>query len=48
MVATIRPFPIVPNRSVSSGKLSARVSTGTGPFAFKDYKPAREIAFRAQ
>jgi ABC-type transport system substrate-binding protein len=44
MVATIRPFPIVPNRSVSSGKLDLpSFPPGTGPFAFKDYKPAREI-----
>jgi peptide/nickel transport system substrate-binding protein len=46
MVATIRPFPIVPNRSVPSGKLDLPgFPPGTGPFAFKDYKPAREIAF---
>ena len=46
MVATIRPFPIVPNRSVPSGKLDLPgFPPGTGPFAFKEYKPAREIAF---
>jgi peptide/nickel transport system substrate-binding protein len=44
MLATIRPFPIVPNRSVPSGKLDlAALPPGTGPFAFKDYKPAREL-----
>jgi peptide/nickel transport system substrate-binding protein len=46
MVATIRPFPIVPSRSVPSGKIDLPgFPPGTGPFAFKDYKPAREIAF---
>ena len=46
MVATIRPFPIVPSRSVPAGKLDlAGFPPGTGPFVFKDYKPAREIAF---
>lgn len=46
MVATIRPFPIVPGRSVQSGKLDAPgIPPGTGPFVFNDYKPAREIVF---
>ena len=46
MVATIRPFPIVPSRSVPSGKLDLPgFPPGTGPFVFKDYKPAREIVF---
>jgi peptide/nickel transport system substrate-binding protein len=46
MVATIRPFSIVPSRSVPSGKLDLPgFPPGTGPFAFKEYKPAREIAF---
>jgi ABC-type transport system substrate-binding protein len=46
MMATIRPFPIVPSRSVPSGKLDVPASPpGTGPFVFKDYKPAREINF---
>jgi ABC-type transport system substrate-binding protein len=46
MLGTIRPFPIVPKGSVPTGKgdLSG-FPPGTGPFAFKDYKPAREIAF---
>jgi peptide/nickel transport system substrate-binding protein len=46
IVATIRPFSIVPSRSVPSGKLDLPgFPPGTGPFAFKDYRPAREIAF---
>jgi ABC-type transport system substrate-binding protein len=46
MVATIRPFAIVPARSVPGGKLDLPgFPPGTGPFAFKEYKPAREIAF---
>ena len=46
LMATIRPFPIVPSRSLPSGKLDLPAfPPGTGPFAFKDYKPAREITF---
>ena len=46
LVATIRPFPIVPNRSLPTGKSDVPgFPPGTGPFVFKDYKPAREIAF---
>jgi ABC-type transport system substrate-binding protein len=44
MVATIRPFPIVPKQSVPRGKLDlAALPPGSGPFAVKDYKPAREL-----
>ncbi|MGH7833163.1 MAG: ABC transporter substrate-binding protein [Candidatus Binatia bacterium] len=46
MLGTIRPFPIVSKGSVSGAKGDvSRFPPGTGPFAFKDYKPAREIAF---
>jgi ABC-type transport system substrate-binding protein len=46
MLGTIRPFPIVPKGSVATGKGDASgFPPGTGPFAFKDYKAAREIAF---
>jgi len=46
LVASIRPFPIVPNGSVPTGKQDVPgFPPGTGPFIFKDYKPAREIAF---
>lgn len=46
LVASIRPFPIVPHRSIPSGKVDlSGFPPGTGPFVFKDYKPAREIVF---
>jgi ABC-type transport system substrate-binding protein len=46
LVASIRPFPIVPSGSVPTGKQDVPgFPPGTGPFIFKDYKPAREIAF---
>ena len=44
LVASIRPFPIVPNRSIPSVKAELPgFPPGTGPFVFRDYKPAREI-----
>jgi peptide/nickel transport system substrate-binding protein len=46
LISTVRPFPIVPQGSVPSGKRDLPAfPPGTGPFVFKDYKPAREIAF---
>ena len=46
LVASIRPFPIVPSRSIPSGKVNlSAFPPGTGPFVFKDYKTAREILF---
>ena len=45
-VASIRPFPIVPSRSIPSGKVNlSAYPPGTGPFVFKDYKTSREILF---
>jgi peptide/nickel transport system substrate-binding protein len=46
LVASIRPFSIVPSGSVPTGKQDMPgFPPGTGPFIFKDYKPAREIVF---
>jgi ABC-type transport system substrate-binding protein len=45
LVAGIRAFPVVPSQSIAGGKIDlSGFPPGTGPFAFKDYKPAREIA----
>ena len=46
LVASIRPFSIVPSRSILTGKGDLPAyPPGTGPFVFKDYKTAREIVF---
>jgi ABC-type transport system substrate-binding protein len=46
LLATVRPFPVVPKGSVPpGGKGLPAFPPGTGPFVFKDYKPAREIVF---
>jgi peptide/nickel transport system substrate-binding protein len=46
IIATIRPFPIVPKDSVppATRNLDA-LPPGTGPFVFKDHKADREIVF---
>lgn len=43
-LGSIRPFPIVPEGSVSDPR-SQTMPPGTGPFAFKEYKADREIVF---
>jgi ABC-type transport system substrate-binding protein len=46
LISSVRPFPIVPQGSVPDGKRDLPAfPPGTGPFMFKDYKPAREIVF---
>jgi peptide/nickel transport system substrate-binding protein len=43
-MATLRPFPVVPRDSIpeNAEKLST-YPPGTGPFAFKEWKPEREL-----
>lgn len=43
-LGSIRPFPIVPEGSITDPRAQT-MPPGTGPFAFKDYKPDREIVF---
>jgi len=46
LLATVRAFPVVPKGSVPEG--TAKVlnpAPGTGPFIFKEHKPAREMVF---
>ena len=46
LLATIRAFPVVPRESLPEG--SAKVLSpppGTGPFIFKEHRPAREMVF---
>jgi peptide/nickel transport system substrate-binding protein len=46
IIATIRPFPIVPKDSVPTATRNLpNFPPGTGPFVFKDYKADREIVF---
>jgi len=46
IIATIRPFPIVPKDSVPpAARNLPGLPPGTGPFVFKDYKADREIVF---
>jgi peptide/nickel transport system substrate-binding protein len=48
LLATISPFPVVPQGSVATGQRKlAALPPGTGPFVFKDYKADREIVFVA-
>ncbi|MGH7834974.1 MAG: ABC transporter substrate-binding protein, partial [Candidatus Binatia bacterium] len=48
LLATISPFPVVPQGSVPTGQRKLAVlPPGTGPFVFKDYKADREIVFVA-
>jgi peptide/nickel transport system substrate-binding protein len=43
-VSAIQPFVVVPKDSILSGKTTlAAFPPGTGPFAYKDYKVAREL-----
>ncbi|MGH8515285.1 MAG: ABC transporter substrate-binding protein, partial [Gammaproteobacteria bacterium] len=43
-LGSIRPFPVVPEGSITDARIQS-MPPGTGPFAFKDYKPDREIVF---
>ena len=43
-MATLRPFPVVPRGSVpEQAEKLATFPPGTGPFAFKEWKPGREL-----
>jgi ABC-type transport system substrate-binding protein len=43
-LGSIRPFPVVPEGSITEPRVQS-MPPGTGPFAFKEYKPDREIVF---
>lgn len=45
VLGSIRPFPVVPEGSIAGDQRLQAFPPGTGPFAFKDYRPDREIVF---
>jgi len=46
LLATVRAFPVVPKGSVPEGTAKVLIPPpGTGPFIFKEHKPAREMIF---
>ncbi|MGH7198302.1 MAG: ABC transporter substrate-binding protein, partial [Candidatus Omnitrophota bacterium] len=46
LLATVRAFPVIPKESLPEGTAKAlSPPPGTGPFIFKEHKPAREMVF---